>query len=151
MTIQQTAGGAIVATGSGITVYQALAVKQGLKACKIGMRVNRAYTPTNLMAMVQKITGKKHKRGDYDGAISSVETWVEQQHVINHVMRHFESCYAGCGVAVSYDGPVQVFYPDDRTTVEFTLGTSDPVLGPWRTYVCAENGDQLQIMQGPGQ
>lgn len=148
MAITKTESGATVFTESGVTVYQALAVKHGLKACKIGMRVNRAYTPTNLMAMVSKITGNKHKRGDYDGAIASVDAWVEQQRDLDHVMRHFESCYAGCGVAVSSDGSVRVLYPDSRVELQFTLAPGDPALSPWRAYVC-DNGDRLEIMQGP--
>jgi hypothetical protein len=56
-----------------VTTYQMLAVKQGLKACKIGMRVNRAYTPTNLRLMTENFTGKKFKSRDYDGMIAAIE------------------------------------------------------------------------------
>jgi hypothetical protein len=76
--IHQTPGG-IVATGEGITVYQALVVKQGLKAIKVGMRLNRSYTPKNLMAMTTKITGKKFKARDYDGAIAAIEAWIGER------------------------------------------------------------------------
>jgi hypothetical protein len=69
----------VIDNPGGIAIYQALVVKQGLKACKIGMRVNRAYTPTNLMAMVYKITGTKFKLKQYDEAIAAVDAWVEQQ------------------------------------------------------------------------
>lgn len=61
-------------------LYQALVVKQGLKACKIGMRLNRAYTPKNLFAMVEKITGKSFKRGQYDEAISALQSWIDIKH-----------------------------------------------------------------------
>jgi hypothetical protein len=79
MSIQQTPSGATVFTGSGVTVYQALVVKQGLKACKLGLRLNRAYTPKRLMDMAAKITGAKLKPRDYDGAVAALESWVDQQ------------------------------------------------------------------------
>ena len=63
-------------TGDAIKIYQAKVVRQGLKACKIGLRLNRAYTPTNLMNMVTKITGKKFTRGKYDEAISAMDAWI---------------------------------------------------------------------------
>lgn len=63
----------IADTPEGITRYQMLAVKQGLKACKIGLRVNRAYTPKNLRMMVERFTGRKFKARDYDGMIAAVE------------------------------------------------------------------------------
>ena len=62
-----------VLTPDWIRAYQMLAVKQGLKACKIGMRLNRAYTPTHLRLMTEKITGKKFKSRDYDGMIAALE------------------------------------------------------------------------------
>jgi hypothetical protein len=76
----------VIDNPGGIAIYQALAIKQGLKACKIGMRVNRAYTPTNLMAMVLKITGKKFKLKQYDEAIAAIEAWVEQQRAAGVVL-----------------------------------------------------------------
>lgn len=74
--IHHTAGG-VIATGMGVSIFQALAIKHGLKAIKLGMRVNRAYTPKNCMAMASKITGKKFKARDYDGAIKALEEWCE--------------------------------------------------------------------------
>lgn len=65
-------------TGEGITYYQMAAVKQGLKAVKIGMRVNSAYTPGNLRTTVEKATGKKFKARDYDAMIGAVEELMEE-------------------------------------------------------------------------
>lgn len=59
------------------TTYQILVVKQGLKACKIGFRLNRAYTPKNLKLMAEKITGQKFKARDYDGMIEALEKVLE--------------------------------------------------------------------------
>lgn len=68
----------IIDTPEGISRYQALCVKQGLRAVQIGMRLNTAYTPKRLMAMVEKITGKKHKARDYEGALASLQEWLDR-------------------------------------------------------------------------
>jgi hypothetical protein len=77
--IEQTANGTTIITGEGISTYQALVVKQGLKAIKVGLRLNRSYTPKNLMAMATKITGQKFKARDYDSAIEALESWIEER------------------------------------------------------------------------
>lgn len=51
---------------------QALVIRKGLEACKIGLRLNTAYTPTALMRTASNITGQKFKRGDYDSAIAAL-------------------------------------------------------------------------------
>jgi hypothetical protein len=53
----------LVIGDNGVTMYQALVVRQGLKACLIGMRLNSAYTPTNCKKMASKFTGKKYGTG----------------------------------------------------------------------------------------
>lgn len=53
--------------------YQIIAVKAGLKAVQKGFRLNRAYTPKNLKAMTEKITGKKFKARDYQGMIDALQ------------------------------------------------------------------------------
>jgi hypothetical protein len=68
----------VIDTPTGIARYQAIVVRQGLKACKIGLRVNRAYTPKNLIAMTTKITGQKFAARDYDGAIAALTTYIEE-------------------------------------------------------------------------
>lgn len=65
----------VIDTPAGVARYQALVCKQGLKACKIGMRLNRAYTPKNLMALASRITGQTFKARDYDGAIAALEAY----------------------------------------------------------------------------
>ena len=70
--------GTVIFQGAEATsVYQAMVVRQGLKACKDGFRLNRAYTPKNLMAMVQKITGKKFSTRKYDEAIAAMTSWID--------------------------------------------------------------------------
>lgn len=56
------------------SVYQAIAVKHGLLFySKTGMRINRAYTPKNMMAMATKITGQTFKPRDYISAAQAIE------------------------------------------------------------------------------
>lgn len=54
-------------------LLQAIAAKHGLKALKIGMRVNRSYTPAACRAVAEKFTGKKFKARDYDGMIAAID------------------------------------------------------------------------------
>lgn len=55
--------------------YQALVIRKGLEACKIGLRLNRDYTPKRLMEMASKITGHKFKARDFDAAIVALGEW----------------------------------------------------------------------------
>lgn len=54
-----------------------IAARQGLKAIKIGMRLNTAYTPKNCRAMIERVTGKKFKARDYDGMIAAATEWLD--------------------------------------------------------------------------
>lgn len=51
----------------------AIAAKHGLKAIKLGMRLNTAYTPKNCRAIAEKFTGRKFKARDYDGMIAAID------------------------------------------------------------------------------
>lgn len=144
MAITKTESGATIFTGSGVTVYQALAVKQGLRACKIGMRVNRAYTPTNLMAMVHKITGSKHKRGDYDGAIKALEAWISETRAREEIVFHFRSAYPDCEVQIAEDWGVTVTTSDGQQLEFMDVESQD-----WHVFECAANGDRLTIPFAP--
>lgn len=53
----------IVIGENGVTLYQAMAVRSGLKALLLGFKVNRAYTSTNCRAMASRFTGKKYPAG----------------------------------------------------------------------------------------
>lgn len=58
-------------------LFQAMAIKSAIRVyAKTGMKVNRAYTPKNMMAMAQKITGKARKARDYQGAIDDLNDWI---------------------------------------------------------------------------
>jgi hypothetical protein len=47
----------------GTRVFQALAVRSGLKALQKGIKLNRAYTSTNCRATATKFTGKSYPAG----------------------------------------------------------------------------------------
>lgn len=51
----------------------ALMAKHGLKAIKIGMRLNRSATPARCRQIAEEFTGKKFKARDYDGMIAALE------------------------------------------------------------------------------
>lgn len=55
----------------------AIAARSGLKAIKIGMRLNTAYTPKNCRAMAERLTGKKFKARDYDGMIAALTEYLD--------------------------------------------------------------------------
>ena len=54
------------------TTYQILVVRQGLKACKLGTRLNRNYTPKNLKRVTENLTGLKFKGYPYDEMIEAL-------------------------------------------------------------------------------
>lgn len=56
----------------------AIAAKHGLKAIKIGMRANRAYTPTRCRQVAEEFTGKKFKPRDYDGMIAAIQEKLDE-------------------------------------------------------------------------
>ncbi len=46
-----------------VNVYACLAIAGGLRFyAKTGMRINRDYTPKNMLAFVERTTGRKFKR-----------------------------------------------------------------------------------------
>lgn len=63
-------------TGSAVNVFVALTVARALDLYrKTGMKANRAYTPKNMMATATKVTGKKFKARDYEGAALALREW----------------------------------------------------------------------------
>lgn len=67
-------------TGSAVNVFAAITIAKALDIyAKTGMRVNRAYTPSNMMAMAKKVTGQKLKARDYTGAAQALRDWAATQ------------------------------------------------------------------------
>ena len=49
-----------------VSVFQMVTIRSAIKLyAKTGMKANRAYTPTSMKVMVEKITGKIFKRGQW--------------------------------------------------------------------------------------
>lgn len=67
----------ITQENNGIVRYQAMAIRQGLRAIKVGMRVARGYTPTACMRTASRLTNQKFKPRDYDAAIKALTDLIE--------------------------------------------------------------------------
>lgn len=62
------------------SVYQAIAIKTGLSFYrKYGKRINRMYTPANMMRTAAHITGRTFKARDYATAEQALTLWIEAQ------------------------------------------------------------------------
>jgi hypothetical protein len=56
--------------------YQALAIAKALELyAATGIKVNRAYTPKNMLAMAAKLTGQKYKARDYLQAAAALRAY----------------------------------------------------------------------------
>lgn len=77
--IQSHAGGAISFVGADATkLYSATVLKSALRLyAKTGMKVNRAYTPSAMLAAAERITGKTYRRGQYQQAQDDLQTWCD--------------------------------------------------------------------------
>ena len=63
---------------AGVDTYRAIALKHGLKLYKdTGIKPNRAWTATNMLAAAEGITGKTYKRGQFAEAIADLEVWIQ--------------------------------------------------------------------------
>lgn len=75
-------GGTVFSGAEAVSIYQATTLKVALSMyAKTGMKVNRAYTPKNMLATASRITGKtyKGKGGQYFQAVHDLELFIEQQ------------------------------------------------------------------------
>ena len=62
---------------SAVSVFQAIVIKNAIAFyARTGMKVNRAYTPKNMLATAAAITGKKFKRGQYEQACAALQEWI---------------------------------------------------------------------------
>jgi hypothetical protein len=58
--------------------FRVIALRQGLKLLKVGIRPNTAWTPGQTLASAGRITGQTYKRGEYDRAIADLNTWLNE-------------------------------------------------------------------------
>ena len=79
--IKQTESGATVFSGrDAVEVFRAKTIASALRLyAKTGMKVNRAYTPTNMLAAATQITGTKFKRGQFEEAAKALTDWANGQ------------------------------------------------------------------------
>lgn len=56
----------------------AIAAKHGLKAIKVGMRLNSSYTPKRCREVAEQFTGLKFKTRDYDGMIAAIDAKLQE-------------------------------------------------------------------------
>lgn len=80
-TITKTDSNAVVFAGRpAVEVFRAKTLATALRLyAKTGMKVNRAYTPTNMLATATAITGEKFKRGQFEQAAEALTKWAEAQ------------------------------------------------------------------------
>ena len=61
------------------STYQALVIAKALELyARTGIKANRAYTPTAMMRMATKITGKTFRPRDYLPAAQALRDHIEQ-------------------------------------------------------------------------
>jgi len=59
-----------------VAIYRATVIEHAIRFyAKTGMKVNRAYTPANMMRVASEITGLKFKARDYLGAADAIRAW----------------------------------------------------------------------------
>jgi hypothetical protein len=81
-------GGMSITGQTALRVYAATVLMSAIKLyIKSGMKVNRAYTPANMLATASQYTGKTYKRGQLQLAFDDLRAWCDEQHTngtINH-------------------------------------------------------------------
>lgn len=62
------------------SVYQAVVLARGLRLyAKHGIKPNSQWTPKNMMATAQQITGQSFKPRQYLAAALALDAWVQKQ------------------------------------------------------------------------
>jgi len=74
--IQTGVGGTMFAGPDATELVRAMMLRSAIKAAKMGMMLTRGMTMTKSMAMAQRYTGKKYKRGQADIAITDLTVWI---------------------------------------------------------------------------
>ena len=63
-------------------VYQAMTLRAAIKLyARFGMKPNRAYTPTAMLATAGRLTGKTFKRGQFQAAHDALSELLEMPKV----------------------------------------------------------------------
>lgn len=87
MTTQSKPADSFIGVGKGGTSYvgpdavallRARTIASALRLyARTGMKANRAYTPSNMLAAATGITGKQYKRGQYVQAADDIKVWAD--------------------------------------------------------------------------
>ena len=76
--IEHGPGGTAFVGREAVNIYAAIVLKSGIGLyAKCGIRPNRHYTPTRMLAAAGAITGKKYKRGQYAQAVADLQEWID--------------------------------------------------------------------------
>ena len=81
MPITTSETGMTMAVGAAaVRVFGATALKIALKHYRPGgVLMNRAYTPSRMLATASTYTGKHYSRGQYQQAATDLEAWINDQ------------------------------------------------------------------------
>lgn len=72
-------GGVTFAGADAIEIYRATAIASGLRLyARTGMKPNRAYTSTAMIAAANEITGHVYRRGQYLMAAQALTEWAQR-------------------------------------------------------------------------
>jgi len=84
--ITSTPSGGTVFTGKGVNVYAATVIASALRLyARTGIKVNRAYTPSAMLAKATEYTGQTFKgRDKYQQAAEALKQWADAQAAIVH-------------------------------------------------------------------
>jgi len=70
-------GGVCFAGHDAVQLYRAIALRSGIALySRTGMKPNRAWTPTAMLATAGSITGRTYKRGQFQQAFDDLEAWI---------------------------------------------------------------------------
>jgi hypothetical protein len=62
------------------SMYQALAIRKGLQFyMQTGMKINRMYTPKNMLRTATNITGVTFKMRQYQEAVDALTQWIDDR------------------------------------------------------------------------
>lgn len=71
-------GNALSFTGSVVDIYQAAALRAGIRLMSVGIKPHRSWTSmTAALRMATHYTGRTYKRGEHEQARKDLGIWIE--------------------------------------------------------------------------
>lgn len=71
------AGGTMFAGHDAVKLFQAVALRNGLKLLKAGIKPSRGWTKAKALAACKQFTGKTYKWTQLDEAVADLNVWIE--------------------------------------------------------------------------